>query len=99
MPDNFPGDIPIYPDAEVGGYLGGKNGALSGSTTTLSSKDTAQKIFDYYVDRLKAQGWAVETSEIGDMKMINIQKDNRKAGITINPNGSKTDILVGITAE
>lgn len=99
LPDNFPSDIPIYPNAEVGGYLGGKNGALSGSTTTFASKDTAQSIYDFYVVKLKAQGWAVETSEIADMKTINFQKDNRKAGITINPSGSKTDILVGITNE
>lgn len=99
LPDKFPNDIPIYPNAEVGGYLAGKNGALSGSTTTFSSKDTAQNIYDYYVIQLEARGWTVKTNEIGDMKMMNIQKENRKAGITINPSGSKTDILIGITSE
>lgn len=99
LPENFPSDIPIYPNAEVGGFLGGKDGKLSGSTTTFTSKDTAQVINDYYVANLKAQGWTVETNEIEDMKMINFQKGNRKAGITINPKGTKTDILVGITNE
>jgi hypothetical protein len=99
LPDNFPSDIPVYPNAAIGGYLGGKNGTLSGSTTTFSSKDAAQSIFDYYVEKLKAGGWEVKTSELGDMKMINFQKGNRKAGITINPVNSKTDILIGITNE
>ncbi len=99
LPDNFPNDIPVYPNAEVGGYLGGKDGKLSGSTITLSSKDDAQKICDYYVKKLRVQGWTVETSQLEDMKMINFQKGNRKAGITINPTGPKTDILIGITNE
>ncbi len=99
LPDNFPNDIPVYPNAEVGSYLAGKNGTLSGSTTTFSSKDDARKIYDYYVDKLKTQGWTVAISELGDMKMINIQKNNRKAVITINSSGAKIDILVGITNE
>jgi hypothetical protein len=99
LPDNFPSDIPVYPNTEGIGYLAGKNGALSGSTITFSSKDNAQNIFDFYVAKLKDQSWEVKTSELGDMKMIDFQKGNRKAGVTINPTGSKTDILIGITTE
>ncbi len=99
LPDNFPKDIPVYPKAEIGGFLGGKDGTVSGSTTTLTSQDSASEICDYYVTNLKDKGWTVTTSEIGEMKMVNFQKENRSGVITINPGDSECDILIGIATE
>lgn len=99
LPDNFPKDIPIYPQAKVEGFLGGSDGKVSGSTTTLTSKASAEDVCDYYVDKLEAQGWDVSTNELGDLKMVNFGKGSRKGGITINPGDSETSILIGITTE
>lgn len=99
LPETFPKDIPIYPDAEVGGFLGGMDGAVSGSTTTLTSKASASDIFDYYKTNLENKGWTVTTSDLGEMKMVNFQKEQRNGVITINPGDSECDILIGITNE
>lgn len=99
LPENFPKDIPIYPDAEVGGFMSGKDNELSGSTTTLTSKDSATAIYDYYITNLEDKGWNVTTNDLGEMKLINFQKDNRSGVITINPGESQCDILIGITTE
>lgn len=99
LPENFPKDIPIYPDSEVGGFLSGKDNQLSGSTTTLTSKDSAAEIYDYYIANLKDKGWNVTFNELGEMKTINFQKANRSGIITINPGESKCDILIMITNE
>lgn len=99
LPENFPKDIPIYPNAEIGGFLGGKDSEISGSTTTLTSKASAADIYDYYVTTLKDKGWTVTSSDLGDMKMVNFQKEQRAGVITINPGDSQCDILIGVTSE
>ncbi len=99
LPDNFPKDVPVYPRAVAEGYIGGKNDSLSGSTATFTSKDPVREIFDYYVENLETRGWMVKTSEIGDLKMINFQKDSRQGGVTLTPGDSGTSILIGITSE
>ncbi len=99
LPENFPKDIPIYPDAEVGGFLGGKDGAVSGSTITLTSKASASDIFDYYKTNLENKGWIVTTSNLGELKMVNFQKEQRAGVITIASGDSQCDILIGITSE
>ncbi len=99
LPDNFPKDVPVYPRAVAGGYLGGKNGSLSGSTATFTSQDPVREIRDYYIKNLEAQGWTVKASEIGDLKLIDFQKDSRRGGVTLTPDDSGTSIIIGITSE
>lgn len=99
LPESFPKDIPIYPNAEVGGFMSGKNDELSGSTTTLTSKNSAADIYDYYISNLEDKGWRITTNDLGEIKMINFQKDERSGIITINSGESQCDILIGITNE
>jgi hypothetical protein len=61
LPDNFPKDVPLYPKAKIGGYLGGKDGKLSGSTTTFTSDDSVTDIYNFYTDKLAKRGWAITT--------------------------------------
>lgn len=99
LPENFPKDIPIYPNAEVGGFMTGKDNELSGSTTTLTSTASASDIYNYYKTNLENKGWTVTTSDLGDMKMVSFQKEQRSGVVTINPGDSQCDILIGITSE
>lgn len=99
LPENFPKDIPIYPHAEVDGFISGQDDELSGSTTILTSKDSAAKIYDYYINKLKDNGWSVTPQDLGEIKMISFQKDRRSGVITINPDESQCDIVIGLTTE
>lgn len=97
LPKDFPKDIPIYPNAEVGGYMSGKNDDMDGATVTFTSKDKPAKIYDFYMDKLT--DWQVETNQIGEMRMINMTQGTRNAAITINPGDDKTDIIIVIARE
>lgn len=99
LPKNFPKDIPIYPDAEIGGFMSGKNNKLSGSTTTLTSKDSADDIYDYYLTNLEKNGWSVNSNELGEIRTINFQKGQRSGVITISAGESQCDILIAIANE
>lgn len=99
LPENFPKDIPVYPRAEIDGFIGGKDDELSGSTTILTSEDSAAEVYDYYLKNLEDKGWSVTPQDLGEMKMINFQKDKRSGVITINPKESQCDILIGLTTE
>lgn len=99
LPENFPNDIPIYPDAEVSGFMSGKSNELWGSTTTLTSKDSAAKIYDYYLANLEKKGWNITSNNLGKMKMVSFQKDQRSGVITITPGEFQCDILIAIATE
>lgn len=99
LPDDFPKDIPVYPKAEIGGHLSGGNDEAYSSTTTFSASDDAEEVYKFYMDKLESNGWQTETIQMGDMRIINLSKDNRKAVITINPSGSQTDILISTGVE
>ncbi|NLW55619.1 MAG: hypothetical protein GX050_03170 [Firmicutes bacterium] len=99
LPENFPKDIPVYPRAEIDGFIGGKDDELSGSTTILTSGDSAGEIYDYYLKNLEAKGWSVTPQDLVEMKMISFQKDKRSGVITINPKETECDILIGLTIE
>lgn len=98
LPNDYPRDIPIYPNGKMGGFIGGSDGKVVGSTCTLSTKDSADQVTGYYVKALEGQGWTVTKAELGNMKMLSMEKDDRKGGVTVNPrDNNTTDILISIT--
>lgn len=99
LPDDFPKDIPLYPDAEIGGHISGAGEEGSGSTVTFTSDDDADEIYEFFATKLKDNGWNTETVSIGEMRMLNISKDNRNGVVTINPGDSKTDIIIATSEE
>ena len=57
IPDNFPGDFPIYPGTKVTSSLSGQ-----GFWLTLSTTDAPEKVISYYQTSLKANGWSADTT-------------------------------------
>lgn len=99
LPADFPKDIPLYPNAEIGGHISGSGEGGSGSTVTFTSSDDAKEIYEFFVNKLKANGWKTETVSFGEMKMVNISKENRSGVVTINPGDAKTDIIIATSIE
>lgn len=99
LPKNFPNDIPIYPNANLGGYIGGDSEKIEGSLTTFRSNDTTDQISTFYSTTLQTKGWDVSSSVIGDMKTVSAKKAGRSVAITINPREGANDILLSILKE
>ena len=99
LPKDFPIDIPVYPNAKIGGYIGGADGKVEGSITTFETTDTPAQIATFYTTNMQSQGWEVSPSDLGDMKMVSGKKDNRSITVTANPTDGKTDILISIAKE
>jgi hypothetical protein len=95
LPDDFPKDIPLYPEAKVGGTLGSKGDF----TTTFMTKDSAKDVAAYYATKLKDQGWEVTTSQLGEMEMINFKKEGRSGNVTATTSPSETSILLNYKAK
>jgi len=96
VPDNFPGDIPIYPGAEPAQGKGAEVEGSQNAGVQLLSNDSPALIFGFYEDRLKANGWQIDESRNDPMTgMINASKDSCKASMffTASPKGG-TDIFI-----
>jgi MFS family permease len=97
LPADYPKDIPIYPKAQVTGFLAGSDGKVEGSTSTFTTKNSVDEIAAYYESNLASQGWEVNKSELGNMVVFTMKKDGRDGGVTINPRENKTtDILINV---
>jgi hypothetical protein len=63
IPGAMRDDVPVYPGA-VATSTGG-TGAEGTSITGLSltTKDAPEKVYDYYVENLESEGWAIEKKQ------------------------------------
>ena len=99
LPKDYPKDVPIYPRAEIQSYLGVGNG--DNSTATFSSKEQSDAIADYYERELTANGWQFETSNFGELLIMNGHKnDDRSCSISITePEDEETTIILTLKRE
>jgi hypothetical protein len=81
IPDGFPSDVPIYEGLTV-------QAASTMSDTYMlqaQSNEPLDKIVQYYVDAMPAQGWVkeAESNQGGVMYISSYKKDGRTAGVTV----------------
>lgn len=89
IPLAFPEIIPVYPQAEVSAVapdLTDKQGKV-----TWKSTDPINLIQNYYLEQLKAQNWSL-TEDANNP--ILASQDNLKVIISLQPQGSQTEIVV-----
>jgi hypothetical protein len=105
LPEGFPDDVSIYPAAKV--TTSAKSQAtvnespvLQNTTTVvLTTTDPAKKVLDFYGEKLKANGWNIETTvNSGDGGMVMATKDKRTCSAYIGRSGEQTTITLGVTA-
>ncbi|MEN3951498.1 hypothetical protein [Iodidimonas sp. SYSU 1G8] len=81
IPDGFPSDIPVYDGLTV-------HAASTMSDTYMLHAQSAEpldKIVQYYVEAMPAQGWVkeAESNQAGVMYISSYKKDGRTAGVTV----------------
>jgi hypothetical protein len=98
IPDTFPKDVPIL------------KGAVPKLTMTQGKSEvlhlvlpqSVAEIAKDYQEKLKAEGWAIETSmNVGDGSMIQAKKDKRTCGVMVlkNEDGGGTMVQLSVTGE
>jgi hypothetical protein len=69
LPDNFPQDIPLYPEAKLI--------TSDGNKTIWSSTDPSNLISNFYKQKLKAQNWDISEPEDSSLIATNSEKNQQ----------------------
>jgi len=85
LPDGFPTDVPIYPDAKVFASAGGAGQGDATFSVTLSTEDAPDQVVAFYKSKIPAGG---ETMSMGNMFAYD---DGNKHAITVMVNENQPD--------
>ena len=89
IPSDFPGDIPLYPDAEPAAVL--ENPASDQHVIALASPDTVGEVTDYYADALGNRDWDIEEEvALGSQSIFSARKGDRVVHVLIATDGMQT---------
>lgn len=87
IPDDFPKDFPLYPQAKPAGTASGTEGGGKGFWLLLETSDAIANVVKYYGENLKSKGWTIdETMTFGDSSTYNVTKGNLSGTVVIAPN-------------
>ena len=100
LPDDFPSDIEIYSGANVTGYVTMDTEGMKGFNATLSTRDSAEEVHDYYISSLEDTGWTVLTKFTSDAySSISAEKDTRTIVVTTTADTDETIVVLTVTTE
>lgn len=90
VPDDFPRDIPIYPDMNI--YAVDKIGA--GHMIQAQTSNNPDDIIDFYKEKMVGDGWADEatTNALPSMKNIRFTKGKRMTAVMILTEENQTTV-------
>lgn len=96
LPDNFPADVPLYPDARI------EMAHSEGSSLNLIHKtsDSVDDVSQFFKTKLAEAGWAdSETMDTPRGAVISVSQGNRRVTITIVGEDDKTMISTLVVTE
>ncbi len=99
LPADWPKDAPVYPGATIT-YSGSSNpqAGESGFGAMLTTKDSAQKVRDYYARELVVQGWKTEaTYNADESSVVSATKDTRAFTVVTAEADGATTITLGVS--
>ncbi len=86
IPDTFPKDVPVLKGAVP--YMAATQDKAQ--VLHLDLPRRVAEVFQEYQDKLKAEGWTIETTmNMGDSSMLAATKDGRHCNVLVSQNGSK----------
>lgn len=95
LPADFPSDIEIYPGSDVTAYVSMDSEETVGFNTALSTSDSIEDGFNFYVNSLESNGWnVVSKASATDYSAVSATKDNRTVTIGITTDGDNTMIVI-----
>ncbi len=89
LPDDWPSDVPLYPDAELESSTALRMSDTVQLTASWSTSDDVNDVYDWYRSELPAEGWEIA----GDFSME--QNGQRTANITTSKGDSEANVFIG----
>jgi len=101
IPENFPKDFPVYPQAKPSGSaIGSEKMMGKGFWLLLESHDTVADVVGFYNTQLEAKGWTVEeTNSVGDGSAYKIKKEKLAGTVIVSKNSKDNVTTILITLE
>ena len=97
VPNDFPSDIPLYPESTPMATL---DAGDHGSILALQTSVEPEEVFEFYRNELPNQGWAIENeAAFGDQYVLGVTKGERSANVTIAVGGGTTRVAIALTDE
>lgn len=95
IPEEFPSDIPLLPDAKV---LLSHVVAGAGIMLSFETKKGGDAVYDYYKSRLPKKGWNIESDvETMGVRMLSVRKGERTASVSLALHEGKTKVTLHIS--
>lgn len=96
LPDNFPSDFPIYPEAKLASTWAAKGEGTDGLSLIWETEDSVSKVSSYYESELEDAGWTLSfTSETEDSTTFAVEKSGIRGFIGITFEESK--VVISLT--
>ena len=89
LPDDWPSDVPVYPDAEIETSTSMRIDETVQLAVTWKTSDDVTTVYEWYRDELPAAGWEVT----GDFSME--QDGQRTANISSSKGSSDANVFIG----
>ncbi len=92
IPDTFPKDVPLFPGASPMATMTAEG---HGSFVSFMTEEPQEDIYDFYMEQLVAQGWAIESENSfrGQLSITSV-KDVRQ--LVVNIAGTEGDARVSV---
>jgi len=103
LPDDWPGDFPIYPDAELDSVVSSTEEGIAGTVATFTTGDAFEDVTDFYTEELADGPWVAVGNPVIDAEsaLFFVETENGRypeSNVTITA-GEQTDIFVFIVDE
>lgn len=100
LPADFPNDIEIYRGAEVTGYVSMESEEIKGFNATISTEDSAEDVYNFYLSSLESNGWDILTKlSSGTYSSVSAEKDTRTIVVTITADTEETIAVITVQTE
>ena len=93
LPENFPKDFPIYPEAKLISSWTASGEETEGLSLVWETNDSIDKVSAYYKEKLTESGWKLSlTAEVEDSITLAFEKNDTGGFLGITTEDSKTII-------
>jgi hypothetical protein len=96
LPEGFPKDVPIYPGSTIAVSAAVQNGMH----VSLKTADPSTKVAAFYKEKLKAEGWEIETTmNTEDSSMVVGKKDKRSVAVVAGRDSDGSTVNLTVQSE
>ena len=97
LPENFPADFPIYPDAQIENAFTSKGEEIEAQSVIWMVQDSFKKVSEFYSTNLEKRGWKIDsTFESEDSVTFSIAKGAVQGFVGIGK-GEDEFVVISVT--